>query len=109
MVQPAVMPNNRQLLCLIEGTRQPFKVPFSSKSSGHSLRIEIFELKCRDLAPGYGNLTPLKVNVDPNDPETPLPLLRLDPHDRVSKNCLFRRRYIQYGRDNHLLTGSTSL
>jgi hypothetical protein len=129
-LQFAVMPNNRQLLCLIEGTRQPFEMPFSPKSSGRSLRIEIFELKCRELAPGHSNLTLLKVSnplvvfhsahclmaLIPLRSMSTLMTLRppyryydLIHTTRVSKNCLFRRRYIQYGTDNHLLTRSTSL
>ncbi|KAF8274006.1 hypothetical protein EI94DRAFT_1714501 [Lactarius quietus] len=75
MASPAV-----HLLCLIEGTGQPFQISIPADSDGDTLRQLIFRARRKVLPPDVHDLVLLKVNVDPHDPNIYLPLLRYDQH-----------------------------
>ncbi|KAF8274008.1 hypothetical protein EI94DRAFT_1794659 [Lactarius quietus] len=66
------------LLCLIEGTGQPFQISIPADSDGDTLRQLIFRTRRKVLPPDVYDLVLLKVNVDPNRPDIYLPLLRFD-------------------------------
>lgn len=51
------------LLCLIEGTRQPFEVSIHPNSTVQSLGKVIFNMRCGGLAGSQDNLSLLKVGI----------------------------------------------
>ncbi|KAH9001046.1 hypothetical protein EDB92DRAFT_2846 [Lactarius akahatsu] len=73
------MADDAELSCFIEGTKHPFDIIIPHNSKGDSLKENIFNRRCKELAPDCDHLVLLKANVDRHCPR--LPLLRFNLGD----------------------------
>ncbi|KAH9175394.1 hypothetical protein EDB89DRAFT_360597 [Lactarius sanguifluus] len=81
------MVNGFKLIYLIEGEITPFYINVSYISDGkptkvEALRTSIFNDDRKSLVRDYNDLTILKINVSPDHPEKPFPLLRFSKEDK---------------------------